>query len=84
MIRIRVTGDIMLQALGFPKGTSIERIKSYDGDLYAPGVYEMVISNPDLPKVDNGGIIPEAAPIFENVAVNGVRTETRLKSWGIK
>ena len=84
MIRMLIAEDMILQALGLPKGTHIKRIREYDGNLYAPGVYEMVLSNPELPKVNNGQIIPEALPVFENIVVDGVKTEARLKSWGIK
>ena len=63
VVRIRMTSEFILEKLGFPITSHLERVSH--GEVY--GSFELVISSPDVPDVVEGGVIPLVNPIVTTV-----------------
>jgi hypothetical protein len=77
--KVRVTDELIIEALHFPEGTKLLRI--YESDPWIPkaGYHTLVIEHPDLPAVHEGAVIPDAMPLMQKD--DGI---VSMKDWGTK
>jgi hypothetical protein len=82
--RIRIGNQLLVRALNLPEGTLIEGIREIQKDSRViPLAYEFRISNPDLPEVLWGDIIPLAIPQFQTDYDDNHILGIKLKDWGL-
>jgi len=61
IVRVEISGELILNVLHFPKGTKIVRRLN---DPTHPDRICLVLEHPDLPEVKPGEVIPRANPVF--------------------
>jgi hypothetical protein len=79
LVRVQCDGQLLRQVLGMPEGTVFLNARAGDrlGDV------EFTLSNPALPEVLEGEVIPLAVPIFQCSTQEGMRV-VELISWGLQ
>jgi hypothetical protein len=62
MARVRITTDLILQALHFPAGARV--LACYGERAAYPGDIELVVEHDELPEVAEGGEAPLMKPVI--------------------
>ena len=81
---VRISFELIVQALGFPEGTQILGARQpLDDFLFNrfPNTLEVKLTHADLPPTLDGEIIRYYDPQFRGELVDGEHYETRFVSW---
>jgi hypothetical protein len=79
MVRFRVTGAFIAQALAMPEGTTLYNIVPHES---SPNEFVFYVEHPDLPELAEGAMPPEIMPTLK--ADYDRRPATWIKfDWGL-
>lgn len=75
-VRIDITGELLLAALGFPKGAKLRRC--FDKLDKNPCDVRLIVEHDDLPQSEHGKALPLATPVYSTE-----HGRPKLVDWGI-
>jgi len=67
LAKIKVAGEFLNQAMGFPENTKIIRIRNSDEN---ENTFEMIVEHPDFNNLETGALIPQIIPVYRQIQFN--------------
>ena len=76
-VRFTISGELLVHLLHLPEGSTLIRARQVIESPNACDI-ELFVTNPDLPKIVEGDVIPEVRPLYSNIYGKSV-----FESWGL-